>query len=473
LGTRAPLAIVFLCALGWQSVACTPANVPPNVLLLVSDTLRGDAIDCAAAADRTPNLCALAARGVSFERAYANAPWTPPSSVALLTGRHPAGYAATPPGEPTRKFHVADSERLLGEDLVARGYTALYDVENELAVRSGGLQGFAELHGRPSASAGGDLVESIPADEPRYRRMRDLVRFLFAAEEPFFIVRWILDPHAPYAAPERFLEPLRRQADSFPQPLEYYAGLGHKRAAQRLREVAPGLGPPELDLLRALYHLEVASVDERLGYALEALRQGGLEDRTIVVFTSDHGEGFGEHGIFLHGKSYHEELVRVPLIVAGPGIVAGHTANAPVSLVDVSATLHEWLGVIPAEPLQGRSFAALANGEPDGPEPRRVYLSSSNGTQYGLDALIEGSDKLVRTSEGEYALFDLASDPAESENVAGAHPKRLAELAATLEAVVLENETRRTRNLRAQGSAERVRTDSETEEALRALGYVE
>ncbi|MDH3685557.1 MAG: sulfatase-like hydrolase/transferase [Myxococcales bacterium] len=454
-------------------MACAPAGTPPNVLLLVSDTLRGDAIDCAAAADRTPNLCALAARGVTFERAYANAPWTPPSSVALLTGRHPAGYSDAAPDEPSRKFHVAESEQLLGEDLAARGYTPLYDVENALAVRSGGLQGFTELHGRPSASKGDELVESIPGDEPRYRRMRDLVRFLLAAEEPFFLVRWILDPHAPYAAPERFLEPLRSRAAELPEPLEFYAGLGHKRAAHRLREVAPELGPAELELLRALYHREVASVDERVGYALDALRKGGLERRTLVVFTSDHGEGFGEHGIFLHGKSFHEELVRVPLIVAGPGISSGLATDVPVSLVDIAATLYEWLGVEPAEPLQGRSFAALASGAPDGPAPRRVYLSSSNGTEYGLDALIEGTDKLVRLSEGAYQLFDLAGDPGEREDLAAARPERVAELAATLEAVVVENEARRARNLNARDSAERVRTDAETEDALRALGYVE
>lgn len=474
LGRRAELWVVVLWAVGLQSVACARVEAPLNVLLLVSDTLRGDAIDCVAAASNTPHLCALAARGVVFERAYANAPWTPPSSVALLTGRHPSGYADAPLGERSPAFHVGDGEALLGDALAARGYTLLYDVENELAVRSGGLRGFSELHGRPSGAGDtGDLVAGIPGDEPRYRRMRDVVRFLLDAEEPFFLVRWILDPHAPYAAPARFLESLRPWAAELPRPLEFYAGLGHKRAAQRLRAVAPTLEEAELAMLRALYDREVASVDERVGYMLEALRTSGLSDRTVVVFTSDHGEGFGEHGIFLHGKSFHEELVRVPLVVAGPGFEAGRVESAPVSLVDVSATLHELLDVTPAEPLQGRSFVALLRGESDGPAPRRVYLSSSNGTEYGLDALIEGSEKLLATPDGRYELFDLADDPAETKDLAAARPGRVAVLAAALEAIRVENEARRERNLASRDATERARTEAETLESLRALGYVE
>jgi choline-sulfatase len=471
LGRRAELAVVLL----WV-VACARVEAPPNVLLLVSDTLRGDAVDCATARDRTPHLCGLAAEGVTFERAYANAPWTPPSSIALLTGRHPAGYADAAPGDETPKFHVADGEILLGEILAARGYTMLYDVENALAVRSGGLQGFSELHGRAGgadAPASADFLAGIPDDERRYRRMRDIVRFLLAPEEPFFLVRWILDPHAPYSAPERFLETLRPLAAELPQPLEFYARLGHQRAARRLRVVAPTLGEAELAVLRALYHREVASVDERVGYALEALRRSGLASRTFVVFTSDHGEGFGEHGIFLHGKSFHEELVRVPLLVAGPGIAAGRVERAPVSLVDVAATLHEWLAVTPSEPLQGRSFAALLRGEPEGSAQRRVYLSSSNGTEYGIDALLEGSDKLVRAADGTYSLFDLDEDPGEARDLASDRPARVAELSAALEALSAENEARRERNLAARGSAERERGDAETHEALRALGYLE
>ena len=141
MGTRAKLWVVVLWAVGLQSVACARVEAPPNVLLLVSDTLRGDAIDCAAAPARTPHLCALASRGVAFERAYANAPWTPPSSVALLTGRHPSGYSEAPMGDGAPSFHVGAGEKLLGDALAARGYTLLYDVENELAVRPGGRGG--------------------------------------------------------------------------------------------------------------------------------------------------------------------------------------------------------------------------------------------------------------------------------------------------------------------------------------------
>ena len=458
-------------------LACARAERPTNVLLIVADTLRADAVDCVDAPDRTPQLCALAARGVWFERAYSSAPWTPPSSVALFTGNHPTAYAAGTVGEGTRTYRVGEAERLFGEQLAERGYTLHHDVENELAVRSGGLQGFEPLHGRVPDVPADDaaFVAEIPTDEPRYRRMRDVVRFLLAAPEPFFVVRWILDPHAAYAAPERFLEDLRARDGEWPRPLDAYRGLGHKRAAERLRAVAPTLSDAEIALVRTLYDREVASVDERVGFALEALRRGGLEERTLVVVTSDHGEGFGEHGIFLHGKSLHEELVRVPLIVAGPGVAGGRRVDALVSSVDVAATLHEWVGIAPDAPLQGRSFADLLRGEPADAAPRAVYLSSSNGTEFGVDAWIEGDEKLVGLADGGYALYDLAADPGERRDLAAERPERVAALAASLEQVRAESTARRERAAEGGPAAggEGAAAEDETLEALRALGYVE
>lgn len=464
---------------------CAAPERPADLLLVVSDALRADAVDCTGAPARTPNICRLAARGARFTDASANASWTLASAVTMATGNPAAQYAL--PAESGRiRFQVPDDELLLAEALAAAGYDAVRYVENPLADRASLRQGFVDGPPPPQAAAppasgagpeGLDPRLGFDAAEKRNRELAPVLRYLAAdTGRRFFVLVWLFDPHAEYDPPAKYLAPLAERAADLPHPLDYYRKLGHGNHPEQgrfnLRRAAAELAPEELALLRDLYLAEVASVDERVGYLLGALRLSGREDDTLVVFTSDHGEGFGEHGRFLHGDSLYQELLRVPLIFAGPGVRPGLVIDRPVSHVDLMPTLAEMLGAdCLAEP-RGRSLAPLlAGGDAPGLGRRARYLDGPPQAEIA-DGLVHGGFKLIagdgdRTSE----LYDLASDPGETVDLAGARPE------------VRDALFRRLRRVRAEIARRRLLTeaagaaDAESEEevlrALRALGYVD
>lgn len=464
---RAKLLLVLTCA---AALGCS-REPSSNVLLVVADTLRADGLACTGGNARTPNLCRLAEQGTLFERAYSAAPWTAPSAVALFTGFHPSGFGDRPPAERQITYTVGDAERTLAEALREQGYAARFDLDNGLAYYSNALQGMEMLdNDAPEALA---AVPPGFAGEPRAVRMGASIAYLASAPEPFYALRWMLDPHAPYEPPVAQLAALAARADALPRPIEFYAGLGHQNAAHRLRKVAPSLSDAERRLLRTLYDEEVAFVDERIGWLFEQLDRRGLWERTLVVFTSDHGEEFGEHGLWLHGKSLHEELLRVPLLIAGPGVPAGRRVETPVSLTDLLPTLCEWLSADCGAETQGTSFAALLAGRPDTATDRVVYAGAPNDPSRGLDALIDGGWKLVGRADGSAALFDLTSEAGEGRDVAAQHPERVAQLLARLEAIRVRNEALREQRLAARSGRELDKVREETQRGLEALGYVE
>ncbi len=441
----------------------------PNVLLIVSDTLRADALSCTGGAARTPNLCRVAAEGALFEQARSAAPWTAPSAVALFTGSHPDGFADRPAGERNQVFLVGPEHETLAEALAARGYTAAADVDNFLVHQTGALQGFARLDPR-SAGAGG-AAAAIPSREERALRTYAVFDFLAGAREPFFAVRWIMDPHAPYAPPPELLAELEPQAAGLPRPLAFYASLGHQNAAHRLRRHAPSLSGAERRLLRALYDREVEWVDRCVGWLFDALDRRGLRARTFVVVTSDHGEAFGEHGLWLHGKGLHDELLRVPLLVAGPGIPAGLRVAAPVSLTDLVPTLRELLGVDCCAEAQGRSFAALLRGRAEG--GRETYAGSANDAGRTRGALVADGLKWIARAGGRGSLYDLAADPGEARDLARERPADAARLSGRLDALREAGESLRVRRLAARSAGELDLVREQTRRELEALGYVE
>ncbi|HLE85671.1 MAG TPA: sulfatase, partial [Thermoanaerobaculia bacterium] len=372
-------------AVCWLLTGCGEPE-RPNLLILVSDALRADALSCYGGRAATPNLCRLAERGVLFEHAFANAPWTLPSSISMFTGR-PSGWYRRVAGpeelEPGgRSYRVPDEERLLGEVLADLGYRAQVHLENPVARQAKAFQGFARAS---LAEARRDRVLREVAPEigfrPRDGRYLRILWLLDLLSSPpagrFAAVHWIDDPHAPYEPPPGLLP--EAAPAGLPRPVAYYAGLGHhlrpRRGLRKLRDEAPGLTPEELAFVERLYLLEVESVDQRLGYVLRALERSGLAEETLVVFTADHGEAFGEHGEFLHGVSLYNELVRVPLILAGPGIARGHRVAGPVSHLDLLPTLADLMRLEGLGPFAGESLRPQLEGRAEG-RPRFHYLSS-------------------------------------------------------------------------------------------------
>jgi arylsulfatase A-like enzyme len=430
------------------SVGC--AEEPQrNLLLIVVDTLRADHLGAYGYPRAvSPEIDALAARGVRFERAYATAPWTQPSVASILTGLHPASHGAD------RLLRVLPgSANTLAERLQEARYATAAVVSHYLiGPRFGFDQGFETfVHG--SALGGGRF--STPGVSARGG---ELLARLAREERPFFLFLHYFDPHYSY----------ERHPDAhFASP----GGAGRLTGEQSVEELR-GLDPPpdasEAAFVRDLYDEEIRFTDAGIGRVLRALARLGLGDSTVVVLASDHGEEFWERGWLGHTRTLHDEVVRVPLIVRVPGAEPGTVAD-PVSLVSLASTLLDLLGV-EGEGFQGRSFAPLlrlGSGRLPGPIYLETeYFRESQGAARleRKHALIDGRWKLVEDRvSGDRALYDLAADPDERTPLASRNvplEKQLSEAAA------------RYGSQRLEGAPNPVEPTPQERKMLEALGYV-
>lgn len=439
----------------------------PNVLLLTIDTLRADHLSSyrASYAGLTPAIDRLAARGTLFLHTTAPAPATRPALAALHSGTYPHGT-----GVATNHAKIRKGVPLLAQILRRSGYeTAAFYGNNLLDPKSGFRRGFrtyvsyVEKNGRAPDGEGVALALEWLESAPR---------------EPWLLWIHLMGPHGPYNSAPR--SPLAgRLPDPLPdvevKPSKSNYGLGPIVPRYQIMRVKP-----RASVYRRRYRDEVAYVDAHVERVLAALEARGLAGSTVVIFTSDHGEGLGEHDYyFQHGWLANEPSVHVPLIWSEPGrIREGHRVAATTSLVDVLPTLLAGLD-LPARKLDGRSLGpALAGREMrDG----LAFVRSAYANR--VTALRHGAFKLVHTppppdplpkgdwhayyARGEsWTLHDLEQDPAESRDLAAERPRTFERLRRRL--VAWER-----RNAGARGSGPKPEIDAKTLEQLRALGYAD
>ncbi len=431
-------------------LGCSPApsERPENVLLVVVDTLRADRLGVYGHRDGlTPEIDRWAAGSTTFLDASAHAPWTLPSVASILTGRHPEQHGA---GGRLGSFRALGNDvPTLAEHLVSQGYrTAAIVNVPFLGQRYGLARGFEECDERHENS--NRLLRPAGRTTDRaleWLRERD-------RDEPFFLLVHYFDPHALYEPPQPYR---RRFAD--PRDAEQSRlGLDSREAIVLARRA--GIVPDEATLRRAekLYDGEVAFVDAEFGRLLEGLSGEGLEESTVIVFTSDHGEEFLDHGDYEHGHTLYEELLHVPLILSVPGREATRVPST-VRHVDLVPTLCELLGVPLLPGAQGRSlvpFLDLAYREEG-----RPVLSHGNFWGEPLTALRTGGEKLIfRQGSPQPEYYRLREDPGEQENLA-------AEASADVRRLQEQLEARR----RARTSGSELSLDPEELRLLEALGY--
>jgi arylsulfatase A-like enzyme len=447
-------------ALGIVSAcASEPTASPPNLLLVVFDTVRADHTAVGGyERDTTPSLRRLAGQGVSFETAYAPISITGPSHATLFSSLEVRQHGLE------RNAMVLDPQvETLAERLAARGMQTAGVVSSFALEESFGLaQGFAMWDDAfPIAEAAtklGPQADGRPREKGLDRRADFTTDRALAWLEggrdparPFFLFVHYMDPHVPYEAPP-----------------PWDARFGDDALARRL--------PTDTKRrIYAGYDAEIAFADAQLGRLVEKLDALGLGAETIVVVTSDHGEGLGDHGVWTHAVSVYEEQVRVPLVVRWTGRIApGRAVREPVGLVDVVPTLLELMGLPAESGLAGRSFAAALRGDAplDAERPvflyRRHYeppetaevrvLGAQDGVRVGRWKWVEGD------RDGTRLLFDLERDPAETRNQAALEPARAAELSALL--------ARWREGHGAKLATSRPLREEEVEK-LRALGYVQ
>ena len=413
------------------------APAPPNIVLILVDTLRHDHLSSYGYGRTTsPRIDALLAeKGVLFEDAYAQAPWTLPSVVSMMTGRYPTELLP----ERQAAFRIPDHVPSISEMLGELGYeTAAFYANPALHAGTGFGRGFDTFFAPPASF---DWFERH-ADDLSNR----LLPWLRAhREEPFFLYAHYLDPHDPYDNPDL----VDGQSPFNPG----YEGEVTGHSVHRIYGGFDPLPDPSRDVpqLTALYDSEIAYVDRFVGKLLEALGPEVLSS-TLVIFTSDHGEELYEHGGWKHGQSLYEEQIHVPLLMRWDGrLPAGRRVEGTVELLDIVPTVMAaaggardplWQGedLLPAAegraPLRRRAafFQHLAAGplragavldrhkliffnrqEPfDPPDAFQAYLWQKD---------------LSRFQEVE--LYDLAADPREERNLAlssGSLVRRLSEI---------------------------------------------
>jgi arylsulfatase A-like enzyme len=234
----------------------------------------------------------------------------------------------------------------------------------------------------------------------------------------------------------------------------------------RAQTGSPNPAPEQLDHLKALYDENVRYTDERIGELLDDLAQRNLLNNTLVVLTADHGEAFGEHGDLFHGWNLYDELLRVPLVISGGPLKAVGSRKTPVSLVDLAASILSLLR-ISAHGLPGRMdlFAPGANS----PEAHATHAE----TRFrGMDAasIVEDGHKLIlHRQTGKLELYDLRSDPGETQTLHFAQNTRASRLKARLQSL-LEFHVRERQV--ADITMPPAKLSPQEVEELRALGYL-
>ncbi|MFQ5513094.1 MAG: sulfatase [Myxococcota bacterium] len=428
----------------------TASRPRPNFLLIVVDCLRADHLGSYGYARATsPAIDRLAAHGQVYERASSTASWTKPAVASILTGRFAHRHGAL------RKSDALPGEaQTLAERLAGVGYRTLH------------LGGNAWISSAFGFEQGYDLVWMDPHSTAERLRERLELELAMVGERPFFAYVHFMDVHLPYS--------LNRYNDLFVPAGAASPTLssGMLNSSWARRRTAAGLmSPQDRERMVGLYDGQIRLVDEQIGRMLATLRRRGQLRRTLVVLTADHGEEFWEHGGFEHGHSVYEELLHVPLIVAGLGIPPGRVV-APVSLVDLAPTLLALAGA-DARP---EDFDGVPLREAARREGRHLYAAS---TLYGNEkfALFDGRRKLIlnapatpdgwrlvgRRAHSRLEAFDLLVDPRETDPLRMLAPLS-GEWPSRLEAM---------RRATLGRAAPEVLVKEELFERFRALGYMD
>lgn len=427
-----------------MTIGCSPSR-PQNVILVVVDTLRADHLGLYGYERNTsPQLDEWATRGLVFEQALAPSPWTLPTFGSILTGLLPAQHSAGArfrSAEQWRRAPLSNDVETLPEILRQSGFATGAIVNNPfLREHFGASRGFDVYDYQKGRRA--DVVIDLAKQWVSTHR-----------EVPFFLMVHLIDPHLPYEAPESVTGRFGSSADSSVST----------RVRKPIIEALPELTSIDRESIGIRYDEEIAFVDQEVGRLLQFLVEDGVWSDTLVILTSDHGEELFDHGGFEHGHSMFQELLRVPLVLWGPGVQGGREPM-PVSLVDLAPTILAATGVATENELAGVSlWDATQKGRSS---PRRELLAENTLWGRERQAIVAWPYKLILDPKSnQVQLFNLESDPRESRDIARE------KVEVTLE---LERRLQDRQSMLDSGPAEDgVALSEEMEEELRALGYLD
>ncbi|GLY24989.1 choline-sulfatase [Micromonospora sp. NBRC 101691] len=437
----------------------TTAGSRPNILLLMADQLSAFATGPYGNEDvLTPNLDALAERGTVFENAYCNAPLCVPSRAAMMTGRLPSGVPSNdnaeefPASVPTfaHSLRRAGYRTILSGKMHFVGPDQLHGFEERLTTdifppdltwtRPWEEQGDPPRLSGAQQNGGREYVDILRSSGPlpwtyqmhydeevrftALRRIRELALDTGErAGEPWLMVASFTQPHDPYVAPPEYWNRYEGRRITLPEPVP--DGV-EPHPLDRWVNAFHGVDRAEIDdeavrLARRGYYAMTSYIDDVVGSFVAELERFGLLDDTVVVFTSDHGDQLGEHGMYFK-RTLREWSVRVPLLFAGPRVASGRRVGTPTSLVDLHPTFADLAGAALPEWVTGRfagdSLTGLLAGDAGTAHPHRdvVVENSAEGTLLPVRAVVSGRHKLVYAHGLPDQLYDLEKDPRELDN---------------------------------------------------------
>lgn len=447
LSCRYALLVCLGLALGCAGGGERPAG-RPNILLLVIDCLRADHVS-SYGYERltTPNLDALAADGVSFDRVYAQGNWTRTSVPSYLTGLYPTEHGLTEfdnRGRGVVSEALASEILTMAEAVAAAGYrTAMVGRQPQLAPRFGLHQGFEYYD------------HEAPTEEIQSRFLRWLEK---TPDRPFFAYLHYLDIHWPYCPPDS----TRGMFGSGRSGVDFCGRWRRLRRQILSGDIA--VSPDTLSDMVARYNEELHALDARIGRLVEALRSRRMWEDTLVIVTSDHGEEFLEHGNIVHGHTLHDVLLHVPLIVRLPGdwrVERGARSAALTELRNLPATIADMARSEHRQQVRGTSLVPWILGQPPRQHVDRLVFAEDE------DAITVRSHRyrlIANRALTEVSFYRIDAETRAAREVAGSHHRERERMTAALQEWL--------RRLQEAPDGTDQILDEKTRSELEALGYL-
>ena len=456
---------------------------PRNVLFLMTDQHKPDCLGVEGdRIARTPNIDNFAKTAVRFSNAYCANPVCTPSRASILTGLHTHNHRTWNNGTPwpfehktmahafsnagymsalIGKMHFVDAQthgfdyrldfndwwqqlgpmtKLYAEELSRRNSgSGLPQIDDLWRDFDDPWKGVREIDDRKGAVHVG-RASKIPEDHHFENFVaRESIRFLrkHGKEQPFFLISSLLKPHDPFMPGKRFADMFRPEDMKLPDTLgKVDLNTVPRRVRNAIEHNAPCpelMDPARARVHMAMYYANLAHADDALGQVLKALHDLDLEDDTIVIYASDHGEMLGEHGLWQKFQFY-DPSCGVPLMFRVPGLTeAGARSDVPVSLVQLLPTLCELCGLTPPQKHDGDSMVDLIR-QPSLKKQTKVY------SEYDLQT--PNAKYMMRSGDYKYSfwvndmpeLYHMRDDPKEMRNLAilREHKSRVEDLKAEL-----------------------------------------
>ncbi|MGV3534004.1 MAG: sulfatase [Chthoniobacteraceae bacterium] len=429
------LRVLFLALL-----ALLPARAErPNILIILPDQMRASAMGISGNPDvQTPNIDALAARGMHFRRTYANVPVCCPARATLLTGKYAHVNGMVANDLRLREEHVTIAE-ILRDAGYRTGFVGKWHLDG--GPRNPGFvppgprrQGFDfwaayqchHLHFSPIYFRDTPEEILVPKYEPE-ASCDFAVEFLKTQpkDQPFFLTVQMGPPHDPYGAPMEYMK--RYDPEKLTMPANWQPGSEKspvpnipprlRRPGMPAQPYVPVGGKEEI----AAYYAAITAIDDQVGRLLKVLKETGADQNTIILFTSDHGDMLGSHGMRRKRKP-HAESAQVPGIIRWPARVpAGKAVDTLFSHVDMAPTLLALAGFEVPKAMQGADLSRVALGETTvGPEAVLLQMFvpfAPDGVTEGWRGIVTATHTYAQYENRPWVLFDNIKDPAQMENI--------------------------------------------------------